>query len=49
MLSTTQDDEEIIERVAALHIGKAGLVRCVRVPDEDRAGRRMQEVAPIRP
>jgi len=45
VLSTTQDDEEIIERVAALDIGKAELVCCVRVPDEDRAGRRMQEVA----
>jgi hypothetical protein len=44
MLAKTQDNEEIIERVAALDIGKAGLVCCVRVPDEDRRGRRLQEV-----
>ena len=44
MLSETQDNEEIIERVAALHIGKAELVCCVRVPDEDHRGRRLQEV-----
>jgi transposase len=44
MLTGTQDNEEIIERVAALDIGKAELVCCVRVPDEDRRGRRLQEV-----
>ena len=44
MLAETQDDQEIIARVAALDIGKAELVCCVRVPDEDRAGRRLQEV-----
>jgi transposase len=44
MLAKTQDNEEIIERVAALDIGKAELVCCVRVPDEDRPGRRLQEV-----
>ena len=44
MLTTTQDNEEIIERVAALDIGKAELVCCVRVPDEDQPGRRLQEV-----
>ncbi|MGO8958866.1 MAG: hypothetical protein ACLQFR_16060 [Streptosporangiaceae bacterium] len=43
MLSRTQDNEEIIERVAAL-VGKAELVCCARVPDEDHRGRRMQEV-----
>ena len=32
MLEETQDREEIIERVAALDIGKAELVACVRVP-----------------
>lgn len=32
MLQETQDHEEIIERVAALDIGKAELVACVRVP-----------------
>ncbi len=44
MLQETQDREEIIQRVAALDIGKAELVCCVRVPDEGRAGRRLQEV-----
>ena len=45
MLTEAQDDEEIIERIAALDIGKAELVCCARVPDEDRPGRRLQEVA----
>ena len=44
MLTGTQENEEIIERVAALDIGKADLVCCARVPDEGRAGRRLQEV-----
>ena len=44
MLAETQDDQEIIARVASLDIGKAELVCCVRVPDEDRPGRRLQEV-----
>ena len=44
MLTRTQDDEEIIERVAALDIGKAELTCCLRVPDEDHRGRRLQEV-----
>ena len=44
MLLETQDDQEVIARVAALDIGKAELVCCVRVPDEDRPGRRLQEV-----
>jgi len=44
MLTATQENEEIIERVAALDIGKAELMCCVRVPDEDHPGRRLQEV-----
>jgi len=44
VLQETQDREEIIERVAALDIGKAEVVCCVRVPDESKAGRRLQEV-----
>jgi transposase len=44
MLAKTQDNEEIIERVAACDIGKGELVCCVRVPDEDHRGRRLQEV-----
>ena len=43
VLREAQDSEEIIERVAALDIGKAELVCCVRVPGE-RPGRRLQEV-----
>ena len=46
MLQETQDREEIIERVAALDIGKAELMCCLRVPDEDHPGKRMQEVQP---
>jgi transposase len=46
VLTTTQDNEEIIARVAALDIGKAELMCCVRVPDEDHPGRRLQEVHP---
>jgi transposase len=44
VLQETHDREEIIERVAALDIGKAELVCCVRVPAEGRPGRRLQEV-----
>ena len=46
MLTTTQDNEEIIERVAVLDIGKAELMCCVRVPDQHHPGRRLQEVQP---
>lgn len=44
MLEQAQDKDAIIARVAGLDIGKAELVCCVRVPDEDRPGRRLQEV-----
>ncbi|WP_329327148.1 IS110 family transposase [Streptomyces mirabilis] len=44
MLEETQDTEEIIERVAALDIGKAEVVCCTRVPRDGSPGRRMQEV-----
>ena len=44
MLEETHDTEEIIARVAALDIGKAELVCCVRVPGEGKRGRRLQEV-----
>jgi transposase len=46
VLTTTQDNEQIIERVAALDIGKAELMCCVRVPDQDHPRRRLQEVQP---
>jgi transposase len=42
MLEETNQTEEIVERVAALDIGKAELVCCVRVPG--KAGKRLQEV-----
>ena len=42
MLEETQDDGVIIERVAALDVGKAEVVCCVRVPGP--AGHRLQEV-----
>ena len=41
-MDVEKDEQEIIERVAALDIGKAELVCCVRVPGPGR--RRMQEV-----
>lgn len=44
MLTETQDNEDIIERVAALDIGKTELVCCVRVPGDDRPSKRLQEV-----
>jgi len=44
MLEQTQDEQEIIARVAALDIGKAELVCCVRVPDPRGGSRRVQEV-----
>lgn len=34
------EEEEIIERVAALDIGKAALVCCVRIPERVSAGLR---------
>jgi hypothetical protein len=36
--------ELVVERVAALDLGKAGLEACVRVPHPQRPGRRMQEL-----
>ena len=44
MLEETQDTGEIIGRVAALDIGKAELVCCVRVPSARGSGKRAQEV-----
>jgi transposase len=44
MLEETGDSEEIIGRVAALDIGKAELVCCVRVPGAQGSGKRLQEV-----
>jgi len=41
-MEVEHDEQEIIQRVAALDIGKAEVVCCVRVPGPGR--RRMQEV-----
>ncbi|WP_067481109.1 IS110 family transposase [Nocardia amamiensis] len=45
MLAESHDEEQIIARVAALDIGKAELVCCVRVPAPSSTGRRLQEVS----
>jgi transposase len=44
VLEETQDRDQIIQRVAALDIGKAELTCCVRVPGQGRSSRRLQEV-----
>jgi transposase len=44
VLEATNDSEELIQRVAALDIGKAELVCCVRVPGAGGSGKRLQEV-----
>jgi transposase len=43
----TEETAERVARVAALDIGKAELTACVRVPDEDKPGRRRQEVRTV--
>ena len=45
MFVESGDDEQIIERVAALDIGKATLTCCVRVPGGGAGARRVQEVS----
>ena len=40
----TEEPAALVERVAALDIGKATLTACVRVPHEDKPGARRQEV-----
>ena len=44
MEELTEEPAELVERVAALDIGKASLVCCVRMPHESRLGARRQEV-----
>jgi transposase len=44
VLHETEDKEQIIQRIAALDIGKAEVVCCVRVPSDTTSGKRMQEV-----
>ena len=40
----TEEAVELVARVAALDVGKASVVACVRVPHETRPGARRQEV-----
>jgi hypothetical protein len=44
MLEETQDQQEVIARIAALDIGKAELVCCARLPSSSGSGNRVQEV-----
>jgi hypothetical protein len=44
VLEEMQETEEIVQRVAALDVGKAELTCCVRVPSPGKRGRRAQEV-----
>ena len=43
-MEEVDDAELVVQRVAALDLGKAGLEACVRIPHEQRPGRRMQEL-----
>ena len=43
-MEETDEPAQLVERVAALDIGKAALMACIRVPHEDKPGRRRQEV-----
>ena len=45
MEEITEEAAELVARVAALDIGKAELVACVRVPHEARPGRRSLPLA----
>jgi hypothetical protein len=45
MLAESDDEAQIIARVAALDIGKAELVCCVRVPAPTGGKRRLQDVS----
>jgi transposase len=45
MLVESHDEEQIIARVAALDIGKAEVVCCVRIPAEAGQKKRLQEVS----
>ena len=44
MEEITEEPGALVERIAALDIGKAALTACVRVPHEDKPGARRQEV-----
>jgi transposase len=44
-MEATEENAELVERIAALDIGKAVLTACIRIPHENIAGQRRQEVA----
>jgi hypothetical protein len=44
VLEDTPDDQDVIARIAALDVGKAELVCCVRIPSPQRESGRAQEV-----
>ena len=43
-MDEVDDVDLVVERAAALDLGKVALEACVRVPHEQRPGRRMQEL-----
>ena len=43
-MEETDEPVELVARVAALDIGKATLMACIRTPHPDKPGRRRQEV-----
>jgi transposase len=43
-MEASDEPVQLVERVAALDLGKASLTACVRVPHDERPGRRRQEV-----
>src|SRR5438128_1087830 len=43
-MDASDEPGQLVERIAALDLGKASLTACVRVPREDRPGRRRQEI-----
>jgi transposase len=45
MFVESNDDEQVIERVAALDVGKAEVVCCVRLPKPDGGRGRVQEIS----
>lgn len=45
MLAESVDQDQVIARVAAVDIGKAELLCCVRVPGAEGTNRRLQEVS----
>ncbi len=49
MLAESQDEEQIIARVAAIDIGKAEKLCRVRIPGPEQSKKRLQEVNICRP